>query len=226
VVARERLSAVLAEKEASLAANETLLREVHHRVKNNLQMVCDLIYLQLETMPDRDQHQALQDTYRRIYAIARLHEQLYQSLQAGTIVLAEYLARLLTGFKNFFPTFQVRLDPDGAGVVLDVDRAIHVGLIVNELVTNAVKHAFPKGQNGAVTVAVRALDDKVELQVRDNGRGLPTGLDFERAKSLGLRMVGILARRLNATLRIENEAGTCFTLTFPLRGHPPLDPKE
>ncbi len=224
--AEEALRATLAEKEAALATNVTLLREVHHRVKNNLQMLCDLMYLQMDAMPDREQHQDLQDAYGRVYAIARLHEQLYQSMQSGRIPLAEYLGRLSGGFENVFPQARVRVDVPDASVTLDVDRAIHMGLIVNELVTNAMKHAFPRGQSGEVIVAVRVTDGEVKLQVRDNGRGLPADLDLEHAKTLGLRTVHLLSRRLEGRLTIERVDGTLFALTFPLHADAPIEPDK
>ena len=220
----EELEIRVQQRTDALAANETLLREVHHRVKNNLQMLCDLMFLQMEAMPDRDQHPDLQDAYSRVYAIARLHEQLYQSMQHGRIHLEEYLRRLAGGFESLYPAV-VRVEAASDGLTLDLDRAIHVGLIVNELITNALKHAYPKGQPGEVTVALRALGDQVQVQVRDNGRGLPADLDLECAKTLGLRTVSLLARRLEAQVTVTCSGGTSFTLTFPLHADPPLEPK-
>ena len=179
----------------------------------------------MEAMPDRDQHQDLQDAYSRIYAIARLHEQIYQTMESGRIRLAEYLQRLAAAFENLFSTVAVKVEAATDGVTLDLDRAIHVGLIVNELVTNSTKHAFPKGQPGEVTVALRTMGDHVQLQVRDAGRGLPANLDLEQVKSVGLRTVRILARRLEAQVTVTGNGGTSFTLTFPLHADPPLEPK-
>ena len=111
------------------------------------------------------------------------------------------------------------------GVSLDLDRAIHVGLIVNELITNAMKHAFPKGRQGEVTVAVATVGDQVQLHVRDNGRGLPAELNLENAKSVGLRTVYILSKRLAATISVANQNGACFTISFPLKAEEPVEPK-
>jgi two-component sensor histidine kinase len=219
-----KLARSLADRDAALADKDALLREVHHRVKNNLQMLCDLMYLQLEAMEAPEQHQDLQDAYGRIYAIARLHEQLYQSMQSGRIQVVEYLGRLVDGFRSLYAEVPVTLNAAGDNLFLDLDRAIHVGLIVNELVTNAMKHAFPAGQHGDVSVSVRQAGAQVQLQVRDSGRGLPADLDLGRASSLGLRTIHILARRLNATVTVERSYGTTFTLTFPLLNEAAVEP--
>jgi two-component sensor histidine kinase len=197
---------------------------VHHRVKNNLQMLCDLMYLQMEAMPNRNQRHGLQDAYARIFAIARLHEQLYQSMQSGHIVLSEYVGRLIAGFETLFPRVRVRLEVMGEAS-LDLDRAIHVGLIVNELITNAMKHGFPAGQPGEVTVAIDTIGGRVRIQVRDSGKGLPPDLDLEHAKSLGLRTIYILGKRLNATVTVENHNGASVTVTFPLEADAPVEPR-
>jgi two-component sensor histidine kinase len=210
------LQAALAEKEAALATNQTLLREVHHRVKNNLQVLCDMLYLQMEGLADEEKKAILRDTYGRIYAIARLHEQLYQSIASGQVQLPAYLGRLIEGFESLYAGAQIGLDVPDRRVALDVDRAIHVGLIVNELVTNALKHGFPSGEPGRVEVLLRRVGDQLELQVRDNGVGIPADFDLAQARSLGLRIVHILARRLDASVAIEREAGTRFSVTFPL----------
>jgi two-component sensor histidine kinase len=203
-------------KEAALANNVTLLREVHHRVKNNLQMLCDMLYLQMEALGGTEQTRALSDSYTRIYAIARLHEQLYQSLESGHVRLDEYLKKLLGGFEALYPHITPHFTATGDSIHVDVDRAIHIGLIVNELVTNAAKYAFPEGQQGEVRVRLRALGDDLELEVRDAGRGLPANLDLAQAKTLGLRIVHILATRLKATVGIENVTGAAFTIRFPI----------
>jgi two-component sensor histidine kinase len=225
VVVAERTGALeraLAEKEAALIENQALLREVHHRVKNNLQMLCDLLYLQMETAPDRD-HRDLQDAYSRIYAIARLHEQLYRSMQSGHVLLRDYLGQLVSGFASIYPQAGIRLDVPSDPVYLDVDRAIHAGLIVNELITNAAKHAFPHGEAGEVVVSFRTSGDHLTLQVRDSGKGVPDDFDVAQTRTLGLRIVHILANRLHATVTVENRDGACFTIAFRLRTPP--DPR-
>jgi PAS domain S-box-containing protein len=222
--AEEQLREALAAKDAALADNIALLREVHHRVKNNLQMLCDMLYLQMERVADTDEAGVLQDTYGRIYAIARLHEQLYQSMQGGQVRLCEYLRRLTSGLTHLYGDVSVTITAPEDGIDLDLDRAIHVGLMVNELVTNALKHAYPRGTRGDVTVTVQRVDDAIELCVRDTGLGLPAGLDLSGAKTLGLRIVQILAHRLDAKVTVGNQQGARFTFTFPRHAEPPIEP--
>jgi len=224
---REReLRAALAQEKDALATNRTLLREVHHRVKNNLQMLCDLLYLQMEAVTDGEKAGALQDTYGRIYAIARLHEELYQAMQSGQIRLPAYLGRVIAGFESLYPAVRVTLDAAETDLALDVDRAIHVGLIANELVTNALKHAFPGRPGGRIAVRLQRAGDQLALEVRDDGIGLPSDLDLARVKTLGLRIVRILASRLEAALVVENRNGTHVRITFPLRAAPLVEPQR
>jgi PAS domain S-box-containing protein len=212
-----QLRDALGEKEAALATNLTLLREVHHRVKNNLQMLCDMMYLQMEAMPDRNEHQDLQDAYGRIYAVARLHEHLYQSMRSGQVVLRDYLTQVAHGFEDLRPKLAIRVEVPPEPLYLDMDAAIHAGLIANELITNAAKHAFPKGEPGEVAVSLRAADGYLELQVRDAGKGLPAGVDVTRPKSLGLRLVNILAAGLHGTVTVASLGGVAVTVRFPIK---------
>jgi two-component sensor histidine kinase len=199
---------------------------VHHRTKNNLQMLCDLLYLQAARLESAEAKTVLDEAYGRIFAIARLHEQLYQSIESGEIRLAEYLNRLIAGCSSVYPNVRMTLDAPDTALALDVDRAIHVGLIVNELLLNAVKHAFPNGENGDLRIGVRRVADQVEVQVRDNGPGLPPDFDLARVTSLGLRIVHILAQRLHASVSIENVNGAAFLLRFPLKAEPEAEVKE
>jgi len=200
----------------ALGDKDTLLREVHHRTKNSLQMLGDLLFLQSEVLTGSKEKQALEDSFNRIFAIARLHEQLYQSLESGRIRLGEYLEQLVAGFRSVYPEADIRLVSAPEPILLDVDRAIHTGLIVNELVTNALKHAFAE-RRGSVRVCLRPVGPLLELTVSDDGKGLPPGFDLAQSTSLGLRIVHILTRRLHASVEVEGRQGTAFTLRFPLK---------
>ena len=209
----------------ALADKETLLKEVHHRTKNNLQMLCSLLELQAQAIESPEGKEALELSTGRIYAIARLYEQLYRSMSSGQVILCEYLRGLAENFQNTYATHGITVQlPPLNGIYLDVDRAIPCGLIVNELLTNAVKHAFPPEVRGTVGIGLRKVGAMVELRVWDNGRGLPADLDIATSTSLGLRLVRILALRLRADITVESYEGAAFTLTFPAHGDQPLDP--
>ncbi len=199
----------------ALADKDMLLREVHHRTKNSLQMLGDLLFLQSQVLTGSKEKQALEDSLNRIFAIARLHEQLYQSLESGCIRLGDYLDKLIESFRTVYREAEIRLVTPPEPILLDVDRTIHAGLIMNELLTNALKHAFD-GRPGVVTIRVRRVGELLELQVSDDGKGLPPHFDLAETRSLGLRIVHVLARRLQATVDVENAKGTSFTLRFPL----------
>jgi two-component sensor histidine kinase len=128
------------------------------------------------------------------------------------------------GFRQIYPEATICLDLPPEPFVFDVDRTLHVGLIVNELVTNAVKHAFPSGTRGEIGIALRSHGDQLELRVWDTGKGLPADFDAATISTLGLRIVHILAKRLRAEVRIENRNGATFTVTFPLHAEAPVDP--
>jgi PAS domain S-box-containing protein len=218
------LRATLAEKEAALQDNATLLQEVHHRTKNNLQMLCDMLYLQAETTQSVEGKSILDAASLRIFAFARLHEQLYLSLQRGRVQLCEYLQGVIRGFQQLHPDVPITVDVPTQGVHLDLDRTIHCGLLVNELLTNSLKHAFPADAPGEI--GVRLIADKaIVLQVWDRGKGLPADLDPACATSLGLRLVHILSRRLHATVSVEHDGGTRFTIRFPVRADSPVEPR-
>jgi PAS domain S-box-containing protein len=214
------LRRTLAELGQAVADRETLLREVHHRTKNNLQMICDMLFLEAELLQDPAGRQALEKSYTRVYAFARLHEQLHRSLHGGQIHLGDYLVGIAGGFQQVYPDADIRLDLPADRLDLDLDRTIHVGLIVNELVTNAVKHAFQSGTRGEIGIAVRLADGQIVLRVWDTGKGLPADFDPTHASTLGLRIVTLLARRLEAQVKVGNGAGTSFRISFPLTPAP------
>jgi two-component sensor histidine kinase len=214
IAAREQAERALRQ---ALADKELLLRELHHRTKNNLQMLASLLELQADTVASPAGKAALEESAARIGAMGRVHEQLYASIASGRVPLGGYLRRLAEGFCEIAHAHgvAVTLDLPVAGPHLDVDRALLCGLIVNELLTNAMKHAFPAGMAGEAGIAMHRGGNRIRLRVWDTGRGLPAGLNLEATNSLGLRLVQILARRLRADLAMTTSPGTEFTLTFP-----------
>ena len=214
---RERQKAAAA-LSAALAAKEVLLQEVHHRVKNNLQIISSLLNLQTESLPDIAQR-ALEDSQRRIRSMALVHEQLYGGTDPGELDFADYVRSLTSDLMNAYRggLERVRLRLELEPVLLGVSQAISCGLILNELVTNALKYAFPGSRTGEVLVELYGQGGKVELRVADDGVGFPPGFDWTQSHSLGLRIVALLTHQLSGILRNDPAAGTGFTLTFAKR---------
>jgi PAS domain S-box-containing protein len=204
---------------ASLQEKEVLLREVHHRVKNNLQVAGSLINLQSTRMKDPEVKKALQETRQRIQAMAMIHETLYQGKNLAAIELRHYLIRLAEYLRETGRSdISIEIVEEAGEVPLSLDQAMYCGLIVNELITNALKHAFPAGGAGAIRVEARMIEGReVELAVSDNGVGLPAELAFDRLPSLGLQLVqGLAERQLGGNLEIRSQNGTTVMVRWPL----------
>ena len=205
---------------AALAEKEVLLKEIHHRVKNNLQVIASLVSLQTDGMAD-DRLQGEFDAVRdRVRAMALVHETLYQTKDLARLDFAAYSERLLHYLWEAHrgPAQSVRLSMAVAPVILPVDMAVSCGLILNELASNTLKHAFPNRHDGAVTVGMdhEAATGAVSLWVRDNGIGLPAGQDWRQSKSLGLRLVQMLTKQLRGTVETGSGPGTEFRISFTL----------
>jgi two-component sensor histidine kinase len=204
---------------AALREKEVLLQEIHHRVKNNLQVVASLLDMQAEAVADPRVRAAFEDSQARLHAMALIHEQLYQGASLAHLNAADYLRRLST---RLFETYsrtngRITLEIEVEDIALELNVAIPCGLMLNELLSNALKHAFPGGQPGAVAVTLhQAPPGTCVLTIRDNGVGLPEGLDIGRTDSLGLQLVSLLIEQLGGSLTLEPGGGTSFRLTFPL----------
>ena len=209
---------------ASLNEKEVLLKEIHHRVKNNMQVISSIVSLQADQMQDEAMHAVLQDVTHRVRSMALVHEKLYQSADMARVEFAEYAESLLNYLWRAHGTLAsgIRLTLDLEPVPLSVNAAVPCGLLLNELASNALKHAFRgrrhRGEavvGGQVSVSLRAgPEGRVCLSVRDDGRGLPTGFDWRQANSLGLRLVQVLAGQLHATVEVQSGEGTTFSVSF------------
>jgi two-component sensor histidine kinase len=202
---------------ASLKEKEVLLKEVHHRVKNNLQVISSLLSLQAQHTRDVSARRLFADSQSRVQSIALVHEALYRSKDLARIRLDEYVHNLVERLFHAHsgPGDQIRASLDLSGVELSVGRAIPCGLIINELVTNALKYAFPDGRLGTVEVALRHVDAKIELVVGDDGVGLPPEVDPRGTASLGLDLVLTFAEQLEAEVDVQRQYGTRFCFRFP-----------
>jgi two-component sensor histidine kinase len=203
---------------SSLSEKEVLLREVHHRVKNNLSVVDSLLSMQARYIDDAAALRAISDSQRRIHTMSLIHEQLYQSQDVDKVDFCEYLQRLVVNLYSStnFNASQVELKLDVKPTLLNIDTAISMGLIVNELLTNAFKYAFPNNMTGVIEVSLYESSDphNLHLVIRDNGIGIPKNVDFNGTTSLGLRLVRILAQQLRATLDLSCSVGASFHFTF------------
>jgi len=202
----------------ALREKETLLKEIHHRVKNNLQIISSFLDLQAGRSQDPGARAVLAESQGRVRIMALVHQLLYERNDFSRVELGEYLERLTQVGRNAYP-----VDPDRIGftfdlaeVHLDLDRVIPCALLVNELVTNAFKHAFPGGRAGEIGLSLKAHGDReAVLTVRDNGVGLPVGLDITQVASLGLQLVPLFVDQMHGSLRVEPGPGACFELRFP-----------
>jgi PAS domain S-box-containing protein len=201
----ERIQAALAEK-------EVLLREVHHRVKNNLQVISSLFSLQTHRIKDPHLQAAFRESQSRVTAMALVHETLYRTEDLAAIDLRPYLGRLAASVFSIFGVDQsrVRLEVESEALTLDLDLAVPLGLALNELLSNSLKYAFPDGRPGRVSLVARRLEPgQVEIIVADDGVGLPADLDPRSATSLGLMLVmGLIEKQLGGAVRLDREGGT------------------
>jgi two-component sensor histidine kinase/integral membrane sensor domain MASE1 len=212
------LAAAVSELEHRNQEKETLLREIHHRVKNNLQVVCSLLNLQAHGHPP-ELVEFAETCKARVRSMALVHEQLYQSQNLQSVPLGAYLGALVQELACTQPALgRVACEVNIQNIVLPVDQAIPCGLIVNELVTNALKHAFPASRSGCVTVSLaETSSDRLQLIVGDNGVGMADQADRHPAEGFGLTLVSMLADQLQAELRITRHPGTRVELSFARR---------
>jgi PAS domain S-box-containing protein len=200
---------------ASLKEKEVLIKEIHHRVKNNLQVISSLLNLQSNSIDNKETRELVRESQNRVRSMALIHERLYQSENLARINLGEYLRNLTRDLFRSYGVGGITLKLEAEEIPLDVDSAIPCGLIVNELVSNALKYAFPGGKSGEVEVKFAELGrDKYVLSVSDNGTGLPPGFDIKTVKSLGLQLLNMLVRQLHGTLDVVSDGGTTFMITF------------
>jgi PAS domain S-box-containing protein len=201
---------------ASLKEKEVLLKEIHHRVKNNLQVISSLLYLQSKNIKDKQTIKMFRDSESRVRSMSLVHERLYQSQDLARVDFAEYMRSLANHlFRSYgINTNVIQLKINSDDVFLGVDTAIPCGLIINELVSNSLKHAFPDGREGEVRIELRADDGQFMLMVSDNGVGFPQDLDFRDTGSLGLQLVNTLVEQIEGTIELDRSDGTAFRIAF------------
>lgn len=199
---------------SSLEEKEILLREVHHRVKNNLQIISSLISLQSNRLDDEETIHLFRKTINRIQSMALVHEKLYQSHDFARINLAEYIKDLVQNVLNSYEGSQERiiLEMDCEPVWININTAIPCALIINELVTNSVKHAFPHEGTGKIIIQLRQEGDQITITCTDTGVGLPHDINLHETSTLGLKLVQALTQQLKGEIKILKGKGTSFKI--------------
>ena len=201
---------------SSLLEKEVLLKEIHHRVKNNMQIISSLLNLQTHHVhDDRVAVDVLKESQNRVKSMAMIHEKLYQSKDFTNIKFDDYIERLISELFYSYDLGKDRVKPsiEVEKVKLNIETAVPCGLIISELVSNCLKHAFPSG-DGELNLSLKLVDDKYELIISDNGIGFPKELDFKKTKSLGLQLVNSLVKQIDGQINLDKSHGTKFTIIF------------
>jgi PAS domain S-box-containing protein len=203
----QQLNALLKEK-------DILLREIHHRVKNNLQIITSLLNLQSRYVKDEPTLAAIRESQNRIKAMALVHEKLYQAENIAQINLDDYTRFLGTGLIQFYgvKSRRITFTTDIGDINVDINMAIPLGLIINELISNSLKYAFPDREKGEIFVSVLKENHTLSVLVKDDGIGIPADLDWRNTESLGLRLVISLVEQLDGTIELNRTGGTAFTI--------------
>lgn len=201
----------------SLKEKEMLLKEIHHRVKNNLLVVSSLLEFQTDYIQDPDIISMFADSQNRIYSMALIHEQLYQSKDLAKLDFSEYLQSLVC---NLFESYNIsqeliRYHLQIEKIDLNIETAHPCGLLVNELISNALEHGFPEQRKGNIWITLRQDSNrKIVLKIEDDGIGFPEDLDFRETESLGMQLVCTLIEQLEGEIEMKRDRGTCFELIF------------
>ena len=204
---------------ASLREKETLLHEIHHRVKNNMQVINSLLKLQSNSIEDAKTKEILKDSQSRVYAMSAVHETLHGSESLSEINLQSYLSKITTSIFQTYSTdsrrIQLNSDINNSPIVLN--QAYPLGLIINELISNSLKYAFPDEREGKISVSLKKHDKELELTIMDDGVGIPDSFDWKNSKSLGLKLVRTLVEnQLDGSIEMESNNGTKFTIKFKI----------
>jgi PAS domain S-box-containing protein len=208
--AGDRIKGLLAEK-------ELILKEVHHRIKNNMNTISSLLALQADTLTDPSAITALADAGSRVQSMMMLYEKLYQTAEFNTISIKNYLPSLVDEIAaNFQNCKSVKIEKKIDDFVLDVKKLQPLGIIINELITNIMKYAFKDKADGVITVSALLAGNRVSLIVKDNGCGIPESIDLENSTGFGLQLVHMLAEQLGGRINIERGEGTKFVLNFDI----------
>jgi PAS domain S-box-containing protein len=200
---------------SSLQEKDLLLREIHHRVKNNLQVILSLLRIQSRNMPDHNPITVLRECQNRIRSMALIHDKLYRSDNLARVNMADYIRSLMQVLPGSFDSSGgIGIDLHMEDVYLGIDEAIPCGLIINELVTNCFKHAFPDSRAGRICICLLSAGRRVTLVIEDNGVGLPSSSEIRGKRSMGLVLVDTLVKQLKGSMDMETGPGSRFRICF------------
>lgn len=204
------------ELQKALEDKDVLIKEVHHRVKNNLMIVSSMLSLQSRYIKDKNVKNIFKECQDRTRSLAIIHEKLYRSEDLNRIRIDEYIESLVSSLYHSYTinSNRIKVRVDVESLEFDADTSIPLGLIINELFTNAMKHAFPGDKTGQIDVELHSEGDGFELEISDNGVGFPDGLDYKNVDSLGLRLVNSLTEQIDGKLELEKGTGAKFIVTF------------
>ncbi len=207
--------------EASLKEKDVLLKEIHHRVKNNLQIIISLLNLQSGYIKDEHTLKAVKDGQNRVRSMALVHEKFYQSEELSEINFGEYVEKLCQYLYQSYgdKTDRVKVEIKGDSLGLDMDTAMPCGLLINEIVSNSYKYAFPGDSRGTITIQITRDGKKATLLIGDDGVGLPDGFEVESSESLGMQLIQALTSQLDGELKVSRLKGTTFEVTFTYPRH-------
>ncbi|MCS3924396.1 cache domain-containing protein [Methanosalsum natronophilum] len=198
--------------------SQTIIKEIHHRVKNNLQVIASLLNMQSRLFKhDKKVQNAFEDSQRRIISMSLAHEKLYSTENVASIEISDYVESLVSNISQMYNNIDKKIKTETVVTknYLDMDKTIPIGLIINEIITNSYKHAFTGKDSGKIKISFVQVDDAYELVVQDDGIGIPDNLDYDNMKSLGLTVINLLVKQLNGKIEMDRSNGTTYTIVIP-----------
>lgn len=218
-----RVNILLKTRNLSLQVNqllqdkEMLMKEIHHRVKNNLTVISSLLSIQASYIKDKETRDIFKEAENRARSMALIHERLYSSESLKNIEFSEYIQTLVQDLFHNYSTSadKIRLEIDVDRMDMDINTSIPLGLIINEMVSNALKYAFPQNKTGFIKIGLHHESNEYILEVSDNGVGLPEDFNADETDTLGMLLINSLVRQLDGSLELKREPGTSFRITFP-----------
>ena len=206
------------ELKSSLADKEMLMKEIHHRVKNNFQIISSLLSLQINSPKNKSADEILLDSRDRVKSMAILHEKLYKSQDINSINFEGYITGILKSLQSSYRLKEknINLEIDIDEVIVSIDAAINLGLIINEIVVNSLKHAFTGKGGGTIIIRLKEKESGIlELIIKDNGRGIPENVDLENTDSLGILLINSFVKQVKGEIKLIRNNGTEFQIVFP-----------